>query len=55
MFIVGVNDGVIPFPHAEPGSDDETQEHRLLRVATSRGRDTLTITSHRRPSGFAVG
>ena len=52
MVIVSTSEGVLSSHRAEPGSEDEVQERCLLHVAASRGRDTLTITSHGRPSGF---
>jgi len=56
VFVVGVNADVIPLPQF--ASDDpewpehELQERCLLHVATSRARETLTVTCYGQPSPF---
>lgn len=55
MFIVGVNDGVIPLEFDDINLMDENHETRercLLHVATTRARDSVTITSHGSKSRF---
>lgn len=50
VLIVGANADVLPSPYVAP--DQVVQERCLLHVASSRARDTLTITSWGRPSSF---
>jgi superfamily I DNA/RNA helicase len=55
ILIAGVNDGIIPFVYrsGEPLDKEELlRERRLLHVAATRARDTLTITSYGTPSPF---
>ncbi len=55
IFIVGVNDGVIPLEFNNIDLMDENYEVRercLLHVATTRARDSVTITSHGTKSRF---
>jgi len=55
MFIVGVNNGVVPLEFEEVDLMDENyyiREKCLLHVAATRARDSLTITSYGTPSTF---
>lgn len=55
VLIAGVNEGVIPpnYNGGEPPDEDQILLERcLLHVASSRARDTLTITSYGKPSPF---
>ncbi|MEA3335486.1 MAG: AAA family ATPase [Chloroflexota bacterium] len=61
VFVAGVNDGIVPlawhtrtYDESEK-TDSEIQERCLLHVASSRARETLTITSYGRPSRFVEG
>lgn len=56
IFMVGVNEGVLPNRHVLAEDEEALRERCLLHVAATRARDTLTITSYGRPSPFlAVG
>jgi superfamily I DNA/RNA helicase len=55
ILIAGVNDGIIPFVYRSGELLDKEEllrERRLLHVAATRARDTLTITSYGTPSPF---
>lgn len=56
VFVAAVNDGIIPVAGYIDGSDldedGELLERCLLHVATTRARDSLTISSHKIPSRF---
>lgn len=52
IFMVGVNEGVLPNRHVLAEDEEALRERCLLHVAATRARDTLTITSYGRPSPF---
>lgn len=54
LFMVGVNDGVIPSRYVVAEDEEALRERCLLHVAATRARDTLTITSYGKPSPFLV-
>jgi hypothetical protein len=52
IFMVGVNEGILPNRHVLAEDEEALRERCLLHVAATRARDTLTITSYGRPSPF---
>jgi superfamily I DNA/RNA helicase len=59
VFVVGANEGVLPFASAALEDSDPAVRHQylkrercLLYVATTRARDHLVVTSHGTPSPF---
>ncbi len=52
IFMVGVNEGVLPNRHVLAEDEEALRERCLLHVAATRARDTLTVTSYGRPSPF---
>lgn len=61
VFVVAVNDGIVPLSTSDLNSEDalvaaraELQERCLLYVATSRARDQLFVTSYERQSPFVA-
>jgi superfamily I DNA/RNA helicase len=54
IFMVGVNEGVMPNRHIVAEDEEALRERCLLHVAATRARDTLTISSYGTPSPFLV-
>lgn len=51
VFVIGVNEGILPSPRVESGREIE-EERRLLYVAITRAKDRLYICSFKTPSRF---
>ncbi|MBU3114437.1 UvrD-helicase domain-containing protein [Clostridium lacusfryxellense] len=55
VFIIGINEGIIPYlsyPDAEDQSMQETMERKLLYVGMTRANELLYLTSSGKPSRF---